>query len=79
MDKKPLANTSRHLRNTAAYRKALLTNVSSSTAIETGDRVADILRNLAKDLADEKVFDLKPTSVTLPEAKLDKSSQITII
>jgi hypothetical protein len=56
MDKKPLANTNRHLRNTAAYRKALLTNVSSSTAIETGDRVADISRNLAKDLADEMVI-----------------------
>ena len=56
MDKKPLASTNRHLRNTAEYRKALLTNVSSSTAIETGDRVADISKNLAKDLADEKVI-----------------------
>jgi hypothetical protein len=60
MDKKPLANTNRHLRNTAAYRKALLTNVSSSTAIETGDRVANISRNLAKDLADEKVIFPRP-------------------
>jgi hypothetical protein len=62
MDKKPLANTNRHLRDTAAYRKALLTNVSSSTAIETGDRVADISRNLAKDLADEKVIFPRPLS-----------------
>jgi hypothetical protein len=60
MDKKPLASTNRHLRNTEEYRKALLTNVSSSTAIETGDRVADISRNLAKDLADEKVIFPRP-------------------
>jgi hypothetical protein len=62
MDKRPLASTNRHLRNTAEYRKALLTNVSSSTAIETGDRVADISRNLAKDLADEKVTFARPVS-----------------
>ena len=62
MDKKPLASTNRHLGNTAEYRKALLTNVSSSTAIETGDRVADISRNLARDLADGKVTFPRPVS-----------------
>ena len=62
MDKKPLASTNPHLHDAMAYHKALLTNVSSSTAIETGQRVAEVSEHLAKDLAHEKIIFSRPTS-----------------
>ena len=46
VDKKPLIETNIHLRVPEAYRKALITNVSTSTAIETSITaiaVADVL------------------------------------
>jgi hypothetical protein len=55
MDKKSLANSNQHLRNTTAYSRALLRNVSSSTAIETGQRIEEISRRLSEDLAKEKL------------------------
>lgn len=51
MQKKSLASSNRHLSSVAAYRSALLANVASSTAIETGQRIEDIARSLASDLA----------------------------
>jgi hypothetical protein len=62
MDKKPLAYTNRHLVDAVTYQKDLLANVSSSTSIETGKRVAEISDYLAKDLADKKVIFCHPLS-----------------
>lgn len=62
MDKRPLAYTNPHLVDTVAYQKDLLANVSSSTSIETGKRVAEISDYLAKDLADKKVIFSRPLS-----------------
>lgn len=49
MPKKPLIETNAHLRDPAKYRRGLLTNVSSSTAIETGTKIEAIARTLSKD------------------------------
>jgi len=46
MQKKPLIQTNPYLRAPEQYRKALVTNVSSSTAIETGATVASIVKTL---------------------------------
>ncbi|MBM4124878.1 MAG: hypothetical protein FJ246_08010 [Nitrospira sp.] len=48
MQKKPLIETNPHLTVTARYRKALVANVASSTAIETGTSVESIARLLTK-------------------------------
>jgi hypothetical protein len=46
MDRKKLIETNPHLRDPARYRKDLLTNVSSSTAVETGQRVDEVAKSL---------------------------------
>ena len=46
MSKKPLIETNPYLKDPARYRRDLVTNVSSSTAIETGGRVEDIAKTL---------------------------------
>lgn len=46
MQKKTLIQTNPYLRAPEQYRKALVTNVSSSTAIETGATVASIAKTL---------------------------------
>ena len=46
MSKKPLIETNPYLKDPARYRRDLVTSVSSSTAIETGGRVADIAKRL---------------------------------
>lgn len=48
MQKKPLIETNPHLAITVQYRKALVTNVASSTAIETGASVESITRLLTE-------------------------------
>jgi len=48
MSKKPLIETNSHLRDSKGYRKALVTNVASSTAVETGAAVALVARALTK-------------------------------
>lgn len=48
MNKKPLIETNPHLKAPAQYRKALITNVASSTAVETGASVDSIARILAE-------------------------------
>ncbi len=48
MNKKPLIETNPHLKAPAQYRKALIANVASSTAIETGASVESIARILAE-------------------------------
>ncbi len=46
MVKRPLIETNPYLKDPARYRRDLITSVSSSTAIETGARVADIAKTL---------------------------------
>ena len=48
MQKKPLIETNPHLATTAQYRKALVANVASSTASETGASVESIARLLTE-------------------------------
>lgn len=48
MSKKPLIETNQHLHSQDKYREALVTNVSSSTAIETGASVKSVARSLGK-------------------------------
>ena len=47
MQKKSLIQSNPNLRSPEQYRKALLVNVSSSPAIETGASVASIAKSLA--------------------------------
>lgn len=49
MAQKPLIETNPYLRDPEKLRKALITNVSSSTAVETGASVESISRVLAKE------------------------------
>ena len=46
MKQKPLIETNPYLRDPNKFRKALITSVASSTAIETGAPVASIARML---------------------------------
>jgi hypothetical protein len=48
MKDKPLIETNPHLKIPSKYRKALIANVASSTAVETGASVKSIARILAK-------------------------------
>jgi hypothetical protein len=48
MKNKPLVETNPHLKIPAKYRKALIANVASSTAVETGASVESITRILAE-------------------------------
>lgn len=47
MKNKPLIETNPHLKIPAKYRKALIVNVASSTAVETGASIESIARILA--------------------------------
>ena len=46
MTKKPLIETNQHLKVPSKYRRALIANVASSTAVETGTSVESIARIL---------------------------------
>ncbi len=48
MRKKPLIETNPYLKAPDKYRQALITNISSSTAIETGVPVEEIARILSQ-------------------------------
>ena len=48
MKNKPLVETNPHIKIPAKYRKALIANVASSTAVETGASVESIARLLAE-------------------------------
>ena len=48
MKNKPLIETNPHLKVPAKYRKALIANVASSTAVETGASVESVARILAE-------------------------------
>ena len=53
MEQKPLIETNPYQRNPEKFRKALITSVASSTAIETGAPVASIVRMLEEDAKTE--------------------------
>jgi hypothetical protein len=59
MKNKPLIETNPHLKVPAKYRKALIANVASSTAVETGASVESIARILAEP---DKPSPIKKTS-----------------
>jgi len=48
MKNKPLIETNPHLKVPAEYRKALIANVASSTAVETGASVESVARILTE-------------------------------
>lgn len=48
MSKKSLIETNRYLQNSEEYRNSLITNVSSSTAIEIADSVWSIVDTVAE-------------------------------
>ena len=56
MEQKPLIETNPYLRDPEKFRKALIANVSSSTAVETGAPIESIARALAEG---EKPLPLK--------------------
>ena len=58
MSKKPLIETNPYLQNSKKYRDSLITNVSSSTAIETGDNVCSIADTLTEVI--DKIFVVTP-------------------
>jgi len=55
MQKKPLIETNPHLMITAQYRKALIANVASSTAIETGTSIESITRLLTEPRTNQSI------------------------
>ncbi len=48
MEQKPLIETNPYLRDPEKFRRALITNVSSSTAVETGASVESISHTLTE-------------------------------
>ena len=48
MSKKSLIETNRYLQDSEKYRNSLITNVSSSTAIETGDSVWSVVNTVTE-------------------------------
>ena len=48
MQKKSLIETNPYLQDLKKYRRSLITNVSSSTAIETGDSVLSVTKTLTE-------------------------------
>jgi len=55
MKNKPLIETNPHLKVPAKYRKALIANVASSTAVETGASIESIVRILTEPPKPETV------------------------
>ena len=58
MSKKTLIETNPYLQNPKKYRDSLITNVSSSTAIETGDNVCSVADTLTEVI--DKIFVITP-------------------
>ena len=48
MSKKSLIETNRYLQDSEKYRNSLITNVSSSTTIETGDSVWSVVNTVTE-------------------------------
>jgi hypothetical protein len=58
MHKKSLIETNLYLKNSEKYRQSLITNVSSSTAIETGDNIQSVANTLSE--AASHIFVIPP-------------------
>ena len=56
MSKKSLLETNPYLKVPEKYRQALITNVASSTAIETGASIESIARKLAESEKTDKII-----------------------
>jgi len=67
MSKKPLIETNPHLRDPKKYKKALIVNVATSTAIETGKSSKSIARMLRKHTNQPRQAD--------PKAGTEESAQ----
>lgn len=61
MGQKPLIETNPYLRDPEKFRKALITSVASSTAIETGAPIATIVRTL-EEAEESKTLTTAPGS-----------------
>jgi hypothetical protein len=59
MRKKPLIETNMYLRDPDNYRRSLITNVSSSTAIETGENILSVVKSLTQ--GNENKFAVTPS------------------
>lgn len=66
MSKKSLIETNRYLQDSEKYRSSLITNVSSSTAVETADSVWSIV-----DTVEEAVNSI----LIIPPSKQKSTSQ----
>jgi hypothetical protein len=55
MKQKPLIETNPYLRDPEKFRKALITSVASSTAVETGAAITSIARMLLEESETEPV------------------------
>ena len=66
MSKKSLIETNPYLQNSKKYRDSLITNVSSSTAIETGENVLSIA---------DKLTEIADTILIVPPPKQKSTSQ----
>ncbi len=62
MLKKPLIDTNPYLRDPKQFRKALITSVSSSTAIETGAPVESVARMLEEHTNLEQLTMIRDSS-----------------
>jgi hypothetical protein len=63
MEQKPLIETNPYLRDPEKFRKALITSVASSTAIETGTSVASIARMLEEGAKTEPLTKPQASSI----------------
>jgi len=57
MGKTSLASSNQYLRDRTTYRRDLVANVASSTAIETGQRVHEVFKRLSEDIKDARLID----------------------
>lgn len=62
MADKPIAESNPYLRDAVTYRRSLITNVSSSTAIETGAPIREIAKTLEQAQANRILKAPRPLS-----------------
>ena len=58
MSKKSLIETNPYLQNSKQYEDSLITNVSSSTAVETGEIVETISEQLRQSTITSNIFEI---------------------
>ena len=62
MSKKSLLETNPYLKLPEKYRQALITNVASSTAVETGASIDSIIRKLKKGESSKRIIESRHSS-----------------